>query len=497
MPRRKRSSEPDTRPGQSIEDALDLCDSDDDGGGAAAAAAIANVDTVGSSGTSSDAAKAPSRSSKRLLKKAERPNGDVVLFTFPTQEVPTTGASAVTVTYEDLRRLRPGKDGKVFAAEQMLLNDNTIDFYSRYLTVGAPERPIAVRQYLPGFTEEQRSRIHIVSTFFLKRLRMTLNQNKDPSSLLGWFKRIDLFKKDLIFVPVHESRMSGHWALAVICFPGLCVQKLDAQQLQMKIEAAEAKVRAEQEAKDKAATAKRAKGRRPTAAASKTICAPDGSEAEAKAEAAEDAAERGDKEVSSDDASGDVDTSGGRDSACAAAAASMAVETRNEMSADGDEVEAAGAKETDLQDRRSGEPKSQAEEKSCVESKASGRELEPAAKDASDDDEPIAASSGEVKGLVTNPGDTASSGEVKGLVSNPGETGGSSSKLGEPSAEVRGRPCLLFLDSYMSNETKKVRRHPIAVQPLLLRTLYAHTFFPFHACLCVSSFSNACSSSAN
>ena len=491
MPRRKRSSEPDTRPGQSIEDALDLCDSDDDDGGAAAAAASANVDTVGSSGTSSDAAKAPSRSSKRLLKKAERPNGDVVLFTFPTQEVPTTGASAVTVTYEDLRRLRPGKDGKVFAAEQMLLNDNTIDFYSRYLTVGAPERPIAVRQYLPGFTEEQRSRIHIVSTFFLKRLRMTLNQNKDPSSLLGWFKRIDLFKKDLIFVPVHESRMSGHWALAVICFPGLCVQKLDAQQLQMKTEAAEAKVRAEQEAKDKAAAAKRAKGRRPTAAASKAICAPDESEAEAKAEAEEDAAERGDEEVSSEAASGDADTSGGRDSACAAAADSMAVETRNEMSADGDEVEAVGAEETDLQDRRSGEPKSQAEgncvaldgaEQSCVEAKASGGELEPAAKDASDDDEPNAASCGEVKGLVPN----------------PGETGGSSSKLGEPSAEVRGRPCLLFLDSYISNETKKVRRHPTAVQPLLLRTLYAHALFhSMCASACRLSFSSACSSSAN
>ena len=35
--------------------------------------------------------------------------------------------------------------------------------------------------------------------------------------------------QELIFVPVHETALNGHWALAVICFPGLVVQKQPAQ----------------------------------------------------------------------------------------------------------------------------------------------------------------------------------------------------------------------------------------------------------------------------
>ena len=34
--------------------------------------------------------------------------------------------------------------------------------------------------------------------------------------------------QDLLFVPVHENALSGHWALAVICFPGLVVARRNA-----------------------------------------------------------------------------------------------------------------------------------------------------------------------------------------------------------------------------------------------------------------------------
>ena len=44
---------------------------------------------------------------------------------------------------------------------------------------------------------------------------------KKPSSVASWTKKIDIFKKKLIFVPVNDDK---HWSLCVIVNPGLNVE---------------------------------------------------------------------------------------------------------------------------------------------------------------------------------------------------------------------------------------------------------------------------------
>jgi Ulp1 family protease len=48
----------------------------------------------------------------------------------------------------------------------------------------------------------------------------TLEEENDPSSVASWTKKkkIDIFKKKLIFVPVNADL---HWSLCVIVNPGL------------------------------------------------------------------------------------------------------------------------------------------------------------------------------------------------------------------------------------------------------------------------------------
>ncbi|GAB0091221.1 hypothetical protein DMENIID0001_060350 [Sergentomyia squamirostris] len=98
------------------------------------------------------------------------------------------------------------------------LNDVIIDFYLNYLRVAV-------------FTEEQRRRAHIFSSFFYNRLtamseqqhqmekdlKMTASQ-KRHHSVKEWTKNVNLFDKDFIIIPINEQ---SHWFLAIICFPGL------------------------------------------------------------------------------------------------------------------------------------------------------------------------------------------------------------------------------------------------------------------------------------
>jgi Ulp1 family protease len=44
---------------------------------------------------------------------------------------------------------------------------------------------------------------------------------EEPSSVASWTKKIDIFKKKLIFVPVNAD---NHWSLCVIVNPGLLYQ---------------------------------------------------------------------------------------------------------------------------------------------------------------------------------------------------------------------------------------------------------------------------------
>ncbi|XP_062605609.1 sentrin-specific protease 6-like [Saccostrea cucullata] len=128
----------------------------------------------------------------------------VKLITFPPPPAP----GGIQVTNEDLSCLQEGE----------FLNDVIIDFYLKYL-------------FLSVLSDKDRERTHIFSSFFFKRLTQRQGRcgpednmaDKTPAEkkharVKNWTKKVDLFEKDFIFVPINEH---SHWFLAVICFPGL------------------------------------------------------------------------------------------------------------------------------------------------------------------------------------------------------------------------------------------------------------------------------------
>jgi sentrin-specific protease 7 len=93
------------------------------------------------------------------------------------------------------------------------LNDVIIDFYLKYI-------------HNEKLTEEQKTKTHIFSQFFYKRLT-TMTKEKDPKlsaaqkrhqRVQSWTKNVNLFEKDFVIVPINEQ---SHWFLAIICFPNL------------------------------------------------------------------------------------------------------------------------------------------------------------------------------------------------------------------------------------------------------------------------------------
>merc|ERR1719471_1796479 len=137
------------------------------------------------------------------------PPGQVVKYC----QYPPDMAGNVSVTNEDFNCLE---------AEQFL-NDVIIDFYLKYLQHGK-------------FTniKEVMDKTHIFTTYFYKRLTTRPQKLKgkphpveDNPSLSAaekrydrverWTKKVNLFEKDFIVVPINEH---AHWFVCVICFPG-------------------------------------------------------------------------------------------------------------------------------------------------------------------------------------------------------------------------------------------------------------------------------------
>lgn len=98
------------------------------------------------------------------------------------------------------------------------LNDVIIDFFLNYLQ-------------LEIMTDEQKSKTHIFSSFFYKRLTTTTTRQKQTEKdvklsaaqkrharVKSWTKNVNIFEKDFIIIPINEQ---SHWFLAIICFPGL------------------------------------------------------------------------------------------------------------------------------------------------------------------------------------------------------------------------------------------------------------------------------------
>lgn len=98
-------------------------------------------------------------------------------------------------------------------ASDQYLNDVIIDFYLKYI-----QHEI--------LSEDQKSRVHIFSQFFYKRLT-TMTREKDQKltaaekrwkRVASWTKNVNIFEKDFVIVPINEQ---SHWFLAIICFPSL------------------------------------------------------------------------------------------------------------------------------------------------------------------------------------------------------------------------------------------------------------------------------------
>ncbi|KAH9560680.1 hypothetical protein CY35_06G119500 [Sphagnum magellanicum] len=125
---------------------------------------------------------------------AKRMEGHKVAY--PSRDDP----EAVEIVHSDLLRLAP----------EEFLNDTVIDFYIKYI-----QRPEAL-------TLEDKKRFHFFNSFFYKKLSEVIRGKKkkgggDFLKLRKWTKGMNIFEKDYLFVPIHNSL---HWSLAIICFPG-------------------------------------------------------------------------------------------------------------------------------------------------------------------------------------------------------------------------------------------------------------------------------------
>ena len=125
-------------------------------------------------------------------------------------QYPPDTAGNVSVTNEDYNCLE---------AEQFL-NDVIIDFYLKFLQHGKFKD-----------IKEVMDRTHIFTTYFYNRLTTRKNGKgkvaEDNSGMTAaekrydrverWTKKVNLFDKDFIVVPINEH---AHWFVCVICFPG-------------------------------------------------------------------------------------------------------------------------------------------------------------------------------------------------------------------------------------------------------------------------------------
>lgn len=116
------------------------------------------------------------------------------------------GDHKITITSSDLKCLNEGE----------FLNDVILDFYLAWLKDHEVDSVIA-------------KRIHIFSTFFFSKL--TQNQpnesfdSTDKSTPISqkfyaraknWLKKLDIFSKDFLIVPVNRK---SHWFLLIVCYP--------------------------------------------------------------------------------------------------------------------------------------------------------------------------------------------------------------------------------------------------------------------------------------
>jgi Ulp1 family protease len=102
-----------------------------------------------------DEGKAVSRRSSRIEIQARNP-GAAVLLHFPSRDA----KGYISLTFADVQRLKSGAHGA--PSKTLLLNDNLVDFYIKYLS-GPPQQLCA--KFIPGLDEKSRSRVHMFVLF--------------------------------------------------------------------------------------------------------------------------------------------------------------------------------------------------------------------------------------------------------------------------------------------------------------------------------------------
>ncbi|XP_068221307.1 uncharacterized protein [Palaemon carinicauda] len=129
----------------------------------------------------------------------------IIIYPLPPQK------GGISITTDDYACLE----------EEQFLNDVIIDFYLKWLLQSK-------------LSEAHRTRTHVFSTFFYKRLTSKPKKGRRPhaieddpklsaaekrhSRVKSWTKNVDIFEKDFIIIPINEH---AHWFLAIICYPGL------------------------------------------------------------------------------------------------------------------------------------------------------------------------------------------------------------------------------------------------------------------------------------
>ncbi|GMH40772.1 hypothetical protein BSKO_08676 [Bryopsis sp. KO-2023] len=132
-------------------------------------------------------------------------------------EFPQRTPGAVLLRFCDLKRLEPSE----------FLNDNIIEFYIKHLV-----RELEGDEHY----RKQLYRCHFFNSYLFEKVNRDSYrgpEDKCPgyTSVKTWTKNVDLFEKDFLFFPIHET---VHWSLVVVCHPRAAFTKLDEEEAKKK-----------------------------------------------------------------------------------------------------------------------------------------------------------------------------------------------------------------------------------------------------------------------
>ncbi|KAI0359160.1 cysteine proteinase [Trametes cingulata] len=118
------------------------------------------------------------------------------------------------VSHEDISRLRPCQ----------WLNDEIINFYGQLILTRAEEsKENPGANGTAGSGRKKPLNAHYFSTFFWSKLK---GQGYQKARLSKWTKKIDIFSKDVILIPVNHN--NAHWTAAAINFRKKRIESYDS-----------------------------------------------------------------------------------------------------------------------------------------------------------------------------------------------------------------------------------------------------------------------------